>query len=196
MKTSPSKPGKSGVVSYVLVLSTAAILTLLTISAYCRPMAAREVQGKVQLRVDYHEKEDAILRSIMSITPNRAIRAMKSGSNANSSARDPLAWQAIFHDALVLANASKSISPQLQASLGLTAAGSGNTGDLALTDVTKIFNRASIYQTGVTAWKSTPSASTSAARSARWPVTRTPPRSGRSIRKTAAAARSPRTASP
>ena len=148
MKTSPSQPGKSGVVSYVLVLSTAAILTLLTVSAYRRAMAAREVQGKVQLRVDYNEKEDAILRSIMSITPNRTIRAMKSGSDASASARDPLAWQSIFKEALVLANASKSISPELQASLGLTHATSGNTGDSPLTDVTKIFKRAAIFQSG------------------------------------------------
>lgn len=148
MKTHNSRPGKSGVVSYVLVLSTAAILTLLTVSAYRRAMAAREVQGKVQLRVDYNEKEDAILRSIMSITPNRAIRAMKSGSNASATERDPLAWQSIFKEAVVLANASKSVSPELQTTLGITNVRSGNTGDSALADVTKIFNRAAIFQSG------------------------------------------------
>ncbi|MEX1115401.1 MAG: hypothetical protein WEB53_09125 [Akkermansiaceae bacterium] len=148
MKTTSTRAGKSGIVSYVLVLSTAAILTLLTVSAYRRAMASREVQAKIQLRLDYSEKEDAILRSIMSITPNRAIRAMKHGSNASATDRDPLAWESIFKESLVLANASKSVDPELQQLLKITTARSGNIGDSALADISKIFNRSAIFKSG------------------------------------------------
>ncbi|RPJ32255.1 MAG: hypothetical protein EHM17_13670, partial [Verrucomicrobiaceae bacterium] len=77
MKTAPSRTGKPGFVSYVLVLSTGVILTLLSVYTYRRAMNAHTVQSAVQMRTDYSEKEEAILRSIVAITPNRAIRAMQ-----------------------------------------------------------------------------------------------------------------------
>ena len=68
----------------MLVLSTGLILTMLMVLTYRRAMDAHEVQSKVQLRTDYGEKEDAILRSIVAITPNRAIRAMQANSSTSS----------------------------------------------------------------------------------------------------------------
>jgi hypothetical protein len=65
MKTTRKRNGRSGFVSYVLVLSTGTILTALMFMAYRRSMNSQEVQSKVQLRQDYSEKEDAILRSIV-----------------------------------------------------------------------------------------------------------------------------------
>lgn len=144
MKTSASRTGKPGFASYVLVLSTAAILTLLTLSAYRRAIAAHEVQGKVQLRADYSEKEDSVLRSIMAITPNRAMRAMRHNSNSSTTISNPLRWQDIFTEALVLANARTSISTELQSSLNITNLRAGNTGDSALTNPALIFKAANI----------------------------------------------------
>ena len=150
MITSSSRPGKPGFISYVLVLSTAAILTLLTVSAYRRAMAAHEIQGKVQLRADYSEKEDAVLRSIVAITPNRAIRAMRHNSNSNTTVSNPLRWQDILTDALVLANARTSIPAELQKSLNITNLKTGNSGDSALTDPTMIFKASKIFGTNTT----------------------------------------------
>jgi hypothetical protein len=139
MKTSSSRRGKPGFVSYVLVLSTGLILTLLTVATYRRAMNAQTTQSSVQLRTDYGEKEDAILRSIVAITPNRAIRAMQSGSNSSTTVSDPLRWQAIFTEALDLANSRTSISTALKGSLNIADLKTGNSGDSSAAEPAKIF---------------------------------------------------------
>lgn len=139
MKTISSRRGKPGYVSYVLVLVTGMVLTLLTVYTYRRAMNAQSVQAAVQLRMDYSEKEETILRAIVAITPNRAIRAMQGGSNNNSSSRDPLRWQNIFTEALTTANASSSISNDLVETLGIQDHKIANSGDSSLTAVNSIF---------------------------------------------------------
>ncbi len=138
MKTSPSSRRQAGYVSFLMVLSTGAILTLLTIYAYRSAMAAHAVTSQVQLRVDYSEKNEAILRAIVAITPNRAIRAMQSGSDV-AGTREPLSWQSIFTESMVLANAGTSISSDLQGSLGVANLKIANTGDSTLSSPSKIF---------------------------------------------------------
>lgn len=140
MKAIPSRPGKPGYISYLLVLTTGIILTLLTIYTYRRAMNAHAVQSTIQLRTDYREKEEAILRSIVAITPNRAIRAMQNGANSNSSAREPLRWQNIFTEALTAANASTSIPSALVQTLGIQNHRIANSGDSSLTAVNNIFS--------------------------------------------------------
>jgi hypothetical protein len=139
MRTLPSKRRHRGYVSFLLVLSTGAVLTLLTVFAYRRAMAAHAVQSQVQLRVDYNEKEEAILRSIISITPNRAIRAMQSGSSVNSTNNEALRWQNIFTESLLLANAGKSISDELSSSLEIPGLLRSNSGDSDLNNPAAIF---------------------------------------------------------
>jgi hypothetical protein len=139
MKISSTRAGKPGFISYVLVLSTGLILTLLMLFSYRRAMEAQKLQSTVQLRNDYSEKEDAILRSIVAITPNRAIRAMQSGSNANTATSDPLRWQNIFSEALDLANARTSISSELKTSINITNLRTGNAGDSSLSTPASIF---------------------------------------------------------
>lgn len=139
MKTSPSKRFPRGFVSFLLVLTTGAILTMLMIYAYRGALQSQDVQAQVQLRVDYSEKEEAILRSIVAITPNRAIRAMQSGA-ALDGTRDSLSWEGIFTDSLIQANARTSISDELRASLGGANLRLGNSGDSTTAgDPTSIF---------------------------------------------------------
>ena len=140
MKTSPSRRRQAGYVSFLMVLSTGAILSLLTLYAYRSAMASHAVTSQVQMRVDYSEKEEAILRSIVAITPNRAIRAMQSGSDV-AGMRTPLRWKGIFTESLELANARTSISSNLVTSLNLSAAIKGNSGDSALTSPDRIFHQ-------------------------------------------------------
>jgi hypothetical protein len=147
MITSTPRRGKPGFVSYLLVLSTGLILTLLMVYTYRRAMNSQKVQSSVQLRTDYGEKEDAILRSIIAITPNRAIRAMQDGSNSSTTASAPLSWQAIFTEALDLANSRTSIPTALKGSLNIADLKTGNSGDSALSDPAKIF-RAISPETG------------------------------------------------
>jgi hypothetical protein len=137
--TTSSRRGKPGYVSYFVVLSTGLILTLLSVYTYRRAMNAHAVQSEIQLRIDYSEKEEAILRSIVAITPNRAIRAMRHGSNATSSARNPLRWQNIFNESLSMANAASSVPSSLVSSLNLSGHRIANTGDSTLTSPSRIF---------------------------------------------------------
>jgi hypothetical protein len=139
MTTQRPRTGKPGYVSFFMVLSTGLILTLLTIYTYRRAMNAHAVQSSVQLRTDYSEKEEAILRSIVAITPNRAIRAMQHNANNSSTVRNPLRWQNIFTESLAMANASTSIPSSLISTLNLSNHRISNTGDSALTSPSVIF---------------------------------------------------------
>ena len=139
MTSISNRRGKPGFVSYVLVLTLGGILTLLMVMTYRRASSGMAVQKNVQLNLDYGEKEDAILRSIVAITPNRAIRAMQNNSSSSDAIKFPLRWQNIFTDALVQANARTAISSDVRATLGITNLRSGNTGDSALGTPSVIF---------------------------------------------------------
>ena len=128
-----------GFVSYVMVLSIGAVLALSMLYAYRAASRSMTVASGVQQRTDYHNKEDATLRALLAIVPNRAILAMQSGSSATSDAKAPLAWERIFSDALAQANARSSISDSVASNAGLAGTYLGNTGDSTLTDVGKIF---------------------------------------------------------
>ena len=139
MKTSAFRHRNSGFVSFLLVLTMGALLTLLMVFAYKRATASLAAQSNVQLEVDYSEKEEAILRSIVAITPNRAIRAMQSQSNSNSTISDPLRWLNIFTEALDLANSRQSISSPLLTALGTPSPKVANSGDASLSTPSLIF---------------------------------------------------------
>jgi hypothetical protein len=138
MKTSSSKRAEAGYVSTLLVLTTGAVLSVLTVYAYRSAVTSQGVQAQVQLRLDYSEKEEAILRSIVAIAPNRAIQAMQSGSDANAGVSDPLRWQNIFTESLDLANARTAISNDLLASISVNLR-KANSGDGALNVPSRIF---------------------------------------------------------
>jgi hypothetical protein len=140
MKTSYKKYGKSGYISYVMVLTTGIVLMLTTLYVYRRAVNARDVQTKVQMRVDYSEKEDAILRSIVATVPNRAMAAMKSGSNASTSTRNSLRWRNIFSDALNMANARTSITTDVMDQIATPGLIMANVGDSVLTNTQQVFH--------------------------------------------------------
>ncbi len=133
MKTNLRKPqGKRGAVSMLMVITVGTVLLVLSLYTYRQAIATHETTASIQLNADYREKEDAILRSIVTMLPNRAILAMKSGSSNNSSQWRPLLWNSIFDDAIDLANARTSISEDLKNSIGLDNLITANAGDSAL----------------------------------------------------------------
>jgi hypothetical protein len=139
MNTNPRYRRTAGYISYVMVISTAAVLTFMLLFAYKRALLSQSVQSDIQLRMDYGEKEDVILRSIVAITPNRAMRAMQNGSAAAGSARDSLRWQNIFADAVIQANAGTSVTEGGREAIGQTSSISSNTGDSSLGTTNLIF---------------------------------------------------------
>jgi hypothetical protein len=141
MKLPPRRPRlRPGYVSYIIVLTTGVMLTLMTMSAYRGATQSQVVQSETQIRVDYADKEDAVLRAVVNLVPNRAIRAMQHRSNISGSALDSLRWQNIFSDALNQANARSSISAALRESVGGIGAVVGNVGDSALASMDLMFD--------------------------------------------------------
>lgn len=141
MKTSRrSRKLQPGYVSFVIVLSAGLMLTLMTMSAYRNASASAVVQSETQIRVDYADKEDAVLRAVVNLVPNRAIRAMQHNSNVSGVERDRLRWQNIFSDALDQANARTSISATLKGQIGGPNAIVGNVGDSVLDSVNVVFD--------------------------------------------------------
>jgi len=140
MRTTAStrRPTPAGFVSYVLVLSTGLMLTLLMFFAYRGALLSQSVQAGVNLQLDYAEKEDNVLRSIVAITPNRAIQAMRSGSDV-AGVRETLTWNQIFIDSLAEANAGQSLTPEAMEGLGLGGSIGANPGNLSIERPARVF---------------------------------------------------------
>jgi hypothetical protein len=139
MNAKPRNRRARGYVSYVMVLSIGAVLTMLMVYAYRDASQSMVVSAGVQQRADHLNKEDAAMRSLLAIVPNRAIRAMQSGSNATTANSAPLTWQAIFQAALIQANADTAISSTVAGNTSLDTTYSGNTGDSANINVAGVF---------------------------------------------------------
>ncbi len=139
MKPNFRKNHRGGYISLLTVLTISIFMLTMMIFAYKRADLARDVQATVQAQTDYREKEEMILRSIVSLTPNRAILAMQDGSNSSPARRDPLSFQSIFTEALAQANARQSIPQELLTQMAIPAHLSGNTGDSTLANVAAIF---------------------------------------------------------
>jgi hypothetical protein len=139
MKPTKRSKARPGYVSLIAVLTMSMFMLTLMLFAYRRAIDAQAVQADIQNHADYREKEETILRSIVAITPNRAIRAMRSGSSATTTVSNPLRWQNIFTDALVQSNARQSIPTVLATQLAITNDFKGNSGDSPLATVSRIF---------------------------------------------------------
>jgi hypothetical protein len=127
-----------GYISYVMVLSIGAVLTMLMIYTYRDASQSMVVSSGVQQRADYLSKEDAALRSMLSIVPNRAILAMQNGSASQANSAT-LTWASIFSEALSQANSGTAISADVATKTGLDTTYSGNTGDSTVSKVNVVF---------------------------------------------------------
>ena len=122
-------------ISMALVMSVGLVVAAGLAFAYRHHIRSLETQAKSQVKIDYAQKEDAILRALIHIVPNKAIGAMQEGS-AGSEA-DYL-WTTIFEEAIDLANAETAIDATMMASLGNANLISANTGDTSFADSTDI----------------------------------------------------------
>ena len=131
MKTNPSPKfvTQRGYVSYLMVVSLGLILLTLMLGIYRSAMQSQDVQRDVNLRVDYSEKEDAIIRAMVPIVANRAMRSMQHNSTSNSY---PLRWQRIFRSSIDEAFGSESISNDVLVEFGLGDAVQSNVGDAVI----------------------------------------------------------------
>lgn len=117
----------------VALLGMTALLTLLFV--FRQGMRSHESQVRNQVKIDYHQKEDALLRALVAIVPNKAIGAMMPDSANNAGL---FTWDQIFAEAIAASNAEGAISDAVIDSLGITGIISANTGDAVLTSTDQI----------------------------------------------------------
>ena len=86
MKTIPSAPRSNpkGYISILGVLTISIVLLLILLSAYRFAVQTQTVQKQNQVYIDYAAREQAILRAVLTLAPNAAVKAMMSGSNSHS----------------------------------------------------------------------------------------------------------------
>ncbi|BCX49099.1 hypothetical protein HAHE_30070 [Haloferula helveola] len=137
---SKRKRAPRGYASYVTVLTLGIIVLVMLLNSYRTSIRAHAAQKEVTLRIDYADKEDEILRAVVNLTPNRAIRAMTHESDATSASRNPLRWGNIFSDALDQVNARESVATAMLNNFGLQDARVANTGDTAFPNVNAVFD--------------------------------------------------------
>lgn len=112
------------------VVSALSLIFLLTLLMLLRAgMMDRDQMAKSQLRTDYHQREEALLRALVAVFPQAAISSMRAGYATS----DVYSWSTIFAQAQAMAGASSSLPPALLTSLGLQNARNANSGDTSST---------------------------------------------------------------
>lgn len=119
----------SGYVSVAMVASIAVLVTFSLGMVFRLSVGSQHFQARSQVQADFAQKEDALLRSLVAILPNKAIGAMQGGATSRS---DSLSWTAIFNEALDMANAELAIDSVIVQGFGITDYVSGNSGDHAV----------------------------------------------------------------
>lgn len=142
MKTKSNKKHPRGYISLLGVFSVSILMLTMMVFAYRRAIDAQATLSDIQTQTDYREKEEAILRSIVAIVPNRAIQTMQDGSDASVETRALVSFGSIFEDAIDQANARTSITAELIDQIGEENMIRGNSGDSELSDPSKIFKSA------------------------------------------------------
>ncbi|MCB1234513.1 MAG: hypothetical protein KDM91_05535 [Verrucomicrobiae bacterium] len=136
MKTRKTRKA-SGFVSTSVVMSIAFIMLAGITYAYRAHVRSFEIEAKAQVKLDYSQKEEAVLRSLLSIVPNKAIGAMRRGS---SSTAEIFTWETIFEEAIAKANAESAIEAEIAETFEREGLISANTGDSAIDSAGDIFS--------------------------------------------------------
>lgn len=131
----PNHPDARGIVSTAGVITVAFAMIAGLTFAFRSHIRSLEAQTIAQVKVDYVQKEDAILQALLHLVPNRAIGAMRNGSQASASDHS---WEAIFGEAIDLANAENAINSDLYSAIGIDNLISANTGDTSLGNVSDL----------------------------------------------------------
>lgn len=120
---------RPGYVSILAVVTLSSILLVMLTASFRFAIQNQETQKKTQVRIDYTNREKALLRAVLSEAPNQAMRAMmtnSSGGSWNNKAR----WRWIFQYARDKADGETAVDPNSMPILGISGTAiSGNTGD-------------------------------------------------------------------
>jgi len=117
--------GRRGFVSLPMVTILAFIISLSLLTLFRLGLMRRDQAAKAQLRSDYHQREESLLRALVAVFPQKAMDCMK----ADYAESDGHAWNTIFAEAVAMASAGESLPEATLDSLKLAAARRGNVAD-------------------------------------------------------------------
>lgn len=107
------------------VTGMALLMTLSLTMLFKQNLMTRDQSAKTQLRMDYHQREDALMRALVALLPAKAAACL----SANHAASDAYSWATIFQEAVEIAGVSKRLQPELAAELGVDRMRLGDVGD-------------------------------------------------------------------
>ena len=113
----------------VAFLGMMALATLIFV--FRQGMHSHEAQVRNQVKIDYRQKEDALLRALVVELPNAAVGAMMDDS-LNSG--DTHKWEQVIARAITMANAETAVSSATLAGMGISGHITANTGDYNIGD--------------------------------------------------------------
>ena len=120
------KPGNASGMAALPVVSAIGLIFTATLLLLLRSGFMNQDQlAKAQLRIDYQQREESLLRGLVAAFPQAVIDCMKQ----NYAASDSYSWSAVFSQAQSMASVSTALPADLKAALGLAAARNGNAAD-------------------------------------------------------------------
>ena len=75
---------KRGYISILAVVTLSSIMLLMLTASFRYTLQNQETQKKTQIRVDYTNREQALLRAVLTEAPNSAMKNMMANSNSSS----------------------------------------------------------------------------------------------------------------
>ena len=108
------------VVSAIGLIFTATLLLLLKGSLLNQDQIA-----KTQLRTDYQQREESLMRALAAVFPQAAIDCMKQ----NYAASDGYSWSAVFAKAQTMAAVSTALPAEIKNAVGISPSRSANSAD-------------------------------------------------------------------
>ncbi len=124
-----TKPKNQGFATTVIVVSVTVVMLTGLAFAFRGHLQSLETQTVAQVKVDYAQKEEALLQALLYHVPNKAIGAMKRYSVDNAT---DYTWNKVFEESISLANAETAANSQVITGLGIQGLISANTGDTTL----------------------------------------------------------------
>ena len=136
-----------GFASILTVISVGLALLILLLFTYRDTLQSQKTQSHILLRNDYIQREDAFLRALTNIIPNKTMRGMMDDSDGDLD----LSWTQIMADALTQANVNQAMNDGTITTLDLASKRSANTADStidAATVIHSVFTEGNLISSG------------------------------------------------
>ncbi|MDB6072511.1 MAG: hypothetical protein JWO89_151, partial [Verrucomicrobiaceae bacterium] len=122
---------RHGFASMPVVSAIALMMTLSLLMLFRAGTMHRDEAAKIQLRADYHQREEALMRAVVAVLPKKAIACMREGYAAS----DDYSWSTIFAESMAMASTTESLPLDVVTALGLDGARRGDVADRSTEEV-------------------------------------------------------------